>query len=60
MNQRVIYPASSGRQLLIGARQSMPSSSIANCAADIDTVPVVAIGQMKRPFSKRLANKHRP
>src|SRR5207253_8954293 len=43
-----------------GARQSMPSSSIASSAADRDTVPVAAIGQMKRPFSRRLANKHRP
>jgi hypothetical protein len=56
----LFQPASWGCQLRTGARQSMPSSSIASCAADRDTVPVAAIGQMKRPFSRRLANKHRP
>ena len=54
----IIYPASSGRQLLIGARQSMPSSSIAT--ADIDTVPVAEIGHTNRPFSSRFANRQRP
>jgi hypothetical protein len=54
-NSMLFQPASWGCQL-----QSMPSSSIASCAADRDTVPVAAIGQMKRPFSRRLANKHRP
>jgi len=40
-----------------GLRQSMPSSSIDNCARLNDTTPWSALGQTKRPRSKRLANR---
>ena len=49
------YPAAVGRQLCCGLRQSMPSSRHASCAAVSETMPSVAEGQMKRPFSRRLA-----
>ena len=43
-----------------GRRQSMPSSSIDNCARVSDTVPLSACGQTKRPRSSRFANRHSP
>ena len=49
------YPALSGRQECCGLRQSIPSRRQANCAAVSDTMPSFAEGQMKRPFSSRLA-----
>ncbi len=52
--------ASSGRQLATGARQSSPSKSIDSCAADSLTEPSRVTGQMKRPRSSRLENRHRP
>lgn len=55
----VTHTAISGVHVLCGLRQSMPSSSIDNCARDRHTVPSVACGQMKRPFSNRFANRHR-
>jgi hypothetical protein len=55
MQGRTAYPALLGRQLCCGLRQSMPSSRHASCEAVSDTIPSVANGQMKRPFSSRLA-----
>jgi len=52
--------AISGVQVLSGLRQSMPSRSIESCARVRQTVPSVACGQMNRPRSRRLANRHRP
>ena len=43
-----------------GCRQSMPSSSIENCAALSETLPLSACGQTKRPRSRRLVNRHMP
>ena len=45
-------------QLRRGARQSMPSSSIDNCAAVSTTDPSFACGHKNRPRSSRLANRH--
>ena len=56
----VTYTAICGVQVLSGLRQSMPSMSIESCARVSETVPSFACGQMKRPRSRRLANKHRP
>ena len=53
-------PATSGRQVRSGARQSIPSNSIDSCAGVSRTTPSAGEGQMKRPFSSRLANKHSP
>ncbi len=52
--------ACSGRQVRSGMRQSMPSSSIDNCAGLRLTLPPSAWGQMKRPFSRRLLSRHSP
>ncbi len=53
-------PAILGRSVRSGARQSMPSSSMASWAGvNAAAVPAVA-GQTKRPFSRRLANRPRP
>jgi hypothetical protein len=43
-----------------GLLQSMPSSSIDNCARRKETVPVVAWGHTKRPRSSRFWNRHSP
>ena len=56
----MVQAASSGRCVRTGMRQSMPSSSIDNCAAVSDTLPDVACGQTKRPRSNRLASSIRP
>ena len=48
------HPASSGRQVRAGIRQSMPSSNIDSCAGVRNTAPSLALGQTKRPFSSRL------
>ena len=55
-----IYPALSGFQLRCGARQSMPSSSIASCAAVRAILPSFAAGHTNRPFSRRFENRHAP
>src|SRR5580704_4289897 len=54
------HPASSGRQVRAGIRQSMPSSNIDSCAGVRKTAPSLAWGQTKRPFSRRFANRQRP
>src|SRR5947207_457738 len=54
------YTDNCGSQVRSGRRQSMPSSSIDNCARVSETVPLVACGQTKRPRSSRLANRHNP
>jgi len=54
------YAAWVGRQVRCGRRQSMPSSNIESCAVDKCTAPESACGQIKRPFSKRLMNRHMP
>ena len=53
-------PASSGRQVRCGIRQSIPSSSIDNCARLSTATPSSARGQTNRPRSRRLANRHSP
>ena len=55
MQGRTVYPALWGRQLYCGLRQSMPSRRQASCEAVSATIPSVADGQMKRPFSSLLA-----
>lgn len=55
-----VYKADVGFQVRSGRRQSMPSSSIDSCACVSATEPLLACGQMKRPRSSRLANKHWP
>ena len=42
------------------SRQSRPSSSADNCAADRRITPSSILGQRKIPSSSRLANRHRP
>src|SRR6266498_3787242 len=54
------YTDNCGSQVRSGRRQSMPSSSIDNCARVRETVPLVACGHTKRPRSSRFANKHKP
>src|SRR5947207_7921709 len=54
------YTDNCGSQVRSGRRQSMPSSSIDNCARVSETVPLVACSQTKRPRSSRFANKHNP
>jgi hypothetical protein len=49
------YTDNCGVQVRSGRRQSMPSSSIDNCARVNKTVPLVACGDTKRPRSSRLA-----
>jgi hypothetical protein len=48
-------PALCGRHVSWGLRQSMPSSMYAIYAAEIDTTPPAAEGQMNLPRSRRLA-----
>lgn len=54
------HKALRGRAVCTSARQSNPSSSSPNCAAVSETAPSCACGQIKRPCSKRLANRHSP
>ena len=56
----MFYTATEGALVRIGRRQSMPSSSIDSCARLNDTAPSSACGQMKRPRSRRLANRQSP
>src|SRR6266481_841388 len=49
-----IYTANCGSHVRSGRRQSIPSSSIDNCARVSDTVPLLACGHTKRPRSSRL------
>ena len=60
LQENIDYPAMSGRHVLSGARQSIPSSNIDSCAGVNVTFPVVAEGYTNRPFSKRLENRHAP
>ena len=55
-----IYPAVKGRQVRSGKRQSIPSSSIANCAGVSAILPSFADGQTNRPFSSRFENRQAP
>src|SRR3546814_13218481 len=54
------YPASSGRQVRRGIRQSIPSTSSASCAGVTTTLPSAGDGHTNRPFSSRLENRQRP
>src|SRR3546814_10021927 len=54
------YPASSGRQVRRGIRQSIPPTSIASCAGVTTTWPSAGDGHTNRPFSSRLENRQRP
>ena len=54
----MFYTATDGALVRTGRLQSMPSSSIDSCARLNDTAPWSACGQMKRPRSRRLANRH--
>ena len=56
----VDYPAARGRQVRSGARQSIPSSSIDNCAGVRATFPSLPEGQTNRPFSRRFRNMQAP
>ena len=56
----VTHTANSGVYVRCGCRQSMPSSSIDNCARVNETVPSLACGQMNRPRSSLFANRHSP
>jgi hypothetical protein len=58
--EEMVYTARDGELVRVGRRQSMPSSSIDNCARLSDTAPSSACGQMKRPRSSRLANRQSP
>ena len=57
--ENIDYPARNGRHVLSGARQSIPSSNIDNCAGVSVTLLRAAEGQTNRPFSKRLENRLR-
>jgi hypothetical protein len=50
-----LQPALSGRHVIRGFLQSIPSSIYAICAAEIDTAPSAADGQMNFPRSSRFA-----
>ena len=52
---RKCYPATCGRAVQAGIRQSIPSSSIASCAGVSDTAPSLVFGHTKRPRSSCLA-----
>ena len=54
------YPTLRGRHVFCGIRQSIPSSSIDNCAGVTLTLPSFAAGQTNRPFSRRLLNRQAP
>lgn len=56
--ERSDYPAASGRQVRSGIRQSIPSSSMDNCAGVSATLPSLAEGQTNRPFSSRFTSCH--
>src|SRR5690606_36411987 len=60
INQASLHAATCGVCVRCGRRQSMPSNSIDNCARLKCTTPLSACGQMNRPRSSRLANKHKP
>lgn len=54
------FTNSEGCAVRIGCRHSTPSSSIDSCAALSTATPSGGAGQVKRPRSSRLANRHRP
>ena len=54
------YPAAKGRHVRSGARQSIPSRSIDNCAGVSATFPSLAEGQTNRPRSSRFMNMQAP
>ena len=53
-------PAAKGRHVRSGARQSIPSRSIDNCAGVSATFPSLAEGQTNRPRSSRFMNMQAP
>lgn len=53
-------PADTGCQVRDGIRQSIPSSSIENCAGVNVTDPSRVIGHTNRPLSSRFANRQKP
>ena len=55
-----VTPTAADSHVRSGRRQSMPSSSIDNCARVNETVPLAACGHTKRPRSSRFANRHNP
>jgi len=55
-----VYAAGSGSHVRSTRRQSMPSSSIDNCARVSDRAPLSALVQMKRPRSNRLVKRQSP
>lgn len=54
-----LHRARLGRSVRIGARQSIPSSSMESCAGVNRTTPSAVTGQMKRLRSSRLANRQK-
>ncbi len=56
----LVYTAIGGAKVRSGLRQSIPSSSIDNCARVNATVPFSALGHTNRPRSNRLANRQSP
>lgn len=58
--ERSDYPAAKGRHVLSGARQSMPSSSIDNCAGVSAIFPSFTEGQTNRPRLRRFMNMQAP
>src|ERR1700740_384668 len=59
-NQHDHQTATSGAEVRSTLRQSMPSRSIDSWARLSRTTPLSAFGQMNRPRSRRLANRHKP
>jgi len=53
-------PTVNGLHVRLGIRQSMPPSSMANCAGVTDIFPSAGEGHTKQPFSRRLENRHAP
>ena len=60
MRELADYPAARGRHVRSGARQSIPSSNMDNCAGVSATLPSLAEGQTNRPLSRRFMNMHAP
>ena len=54
------YTDSCGSHVRSGRRQSMPSSSIDNCARVNETLPLAACGHTNRPRSNRFENRQSP
>jgi hypothetical protein len=58
--QDCCYSAFNGRHVRMGARQSIPSNNIANCAEVIATLPLIGDGHTNRPRSSRFENRQAP